>query len=264
VWHAGNFDPATKLGVSATAVRAQAVVTADPSVGQGGMYATSTELYFRDASANRKIWHENNFDPNTKQNAATAWNTGNFNPASYQPALGFTPVNKAGDSSIGSLTMASCTSSGAVTCSEWFRTNGSTGWYNNTWGGGIYMTDGTYVRVYGGVQFYSANHIVSAGNMYAADFIISSDKKLKKGIKPIKDALWIVERLRGVTFKYRASGKQAYGVIAQEVDDVLPTAVQENEAEGHLAVSYSQITAVLVEAVKELSMELAALRAKVA
>lgn len=157
VWHAGNFDPATKLGVSATAARASGVVTADPAMGQGGVFVTATEMYFRDGSANRKVWHENNFDPATKQNAATAWNTGNFNPASYQTALGFTPVNKAGDSGIGGLTMSSCTSSGAVTTSEWFRTNGAQGWYNNTYGGGIYMADSTYVRTYGDKHFWAVN-----------------------------------------------------------------------------------------------------------
>jgi hypothetical protein len=39
---------------------------------------------------------------------------------------------------------------------SWFRSNGSTGWYNQTYGGGIYMEDSTYVRVYGSKRFYAS------------------------------------------------------------------------------------------------------------
>lgn len=40
--------------------------------------------------------------------------------------------------------------------SNWFRSTGSTGWYSQTYGGGIYMTDTTYVRVYNGKRFYAS------------------------------------------------------------------------------------------------------------
>lgn len=208
VWHTGNFDPATKLGVSATAVRSQAVVTADPSVGQGGLYVTSTDLIFRDASANRTVWHNNNFDPATKQNAATAWNTGNFDPATKQNALGYTPVNKAGDSSIGALTGASFTASGAVTSSEWFRTNGAQGWYNNTYGIGIYAIDGSYVRTYGGAH------------MMAAGYQVSSMRHLKKKIKKVKrGALDRVLDWKIYDYELKKTpGKHQIGLMADEVD----------------------------------------------
>ena len=42
----------------------------------------------------------------------------------------------------------------SFSCSGWFRSNGSTGWYNGTYGGGIFMEDTTYVKVYGSKQFY--------------------------------------------------------------------------------------------------------------
>jgi hypothetical protein len=164
VWHAGNFDPSTKLGATATAARALAIGTTDPAAGQGGIFATNTDLIFRDATANRTVWHNANFNPATKQDASTAWNSGNFNPATKQDALGFSPVNKAGDTMSGGLTAPSLTSSGAVTTSEWFRTNGSQGWYNNTHGGGIYMTDATFVRT------YNSKHLLADGaRLYAYD-----------------------------------------------------------------------------------------------
>lgn len=55
-----------------------------------------------------------------------------------------------------SSTSTSPTFSTAYT-SNWFRSNGQTGWCSQTYGGGIYMTDSSYVRVYGGKRFYAAS-----------------------------------------------------------------------------------------------------------
>jgi hypothetical protein len=44
---------------------------------------------------------------------------------------------------------------------SWFRSNGATGWYNQTYGGGIYMEDSTFVRIYNGKRFYAAGGIQS-------------------------------------------------------------------------------------------------------
>lgn len=59
-----------------------------------------------------------------------------------------------------SSTSTSPTFSTAYT-SNWFRSNGQTGWYSQTYGGGIYMTDSSYVRVYGGKRFYAASGYLS-------------------------------------------------------------------------------------------------------
>jgi len=42
---------------------------------------------------------------------------------------------------------------GAISCNNWFRSAGDTGWYNSTYQGGIYMIDSSWVRVYGGKNF---------------------------------------------------------------------------------------------------------------
>lgn len=57
--------------------------------------------------------------------------------------------------STSSSTSTSPTFSTAYT-SNWFRSTGSTGWYSQTYGGGIYMTDSTYVRVYNSKIFYAS------------------------------------------------------------------------------------------------------------
>lgn len=59
-----------------------------------------------------------------------------------------------------SSTSTSPTFSTAYT-SNWFRSNGQTGWYSQTYGGGIYMADSSYVRVYGSKRFYAASGYLS-------------------------------------------------------------------------------------------------------
>lgn len=47
----------------------------------------------------------------------------------------------------------------SVYTSNWFRSTGQTGWYNETYGGGIFMSDATWIRTYGGKKFYCSNEI---------------------------------------------------------------------------------------------------------
>lgn len=57
------------------------------------------------------------------------------------------------------------TASGAVYASNWFRSYGVSGWYNETYGGGIYMEDTTWVRVYNGKNFYVPGSQLIAGGL---------------------------------------------------------------------------------------------------
>lgn len=84
----------------------------------------------------------------------------------------------------------------------------------------------------------------------------SSDKRLKDNIQPIEDALGKVEAMGGYSFDWNDK-QEVYeghdvGVIAQEVQAVLPELVETRNS-GFLAVKYEKLTAVLIEAVKELS-----------
>ena len=79
-----------------------------------------------------------------------------------------------------------------------------------------------------------------------------SDERLKSNIETIQGGLDKVEQLRGVT--YIRDERDNIGVIAQEVEKVLPEIVLTADDEmGTKSVDYSRITAVLIEAVKELS-----------
>ena len=76
-----------------------------------------------------------------------------------------------------------------------------------------------------------------------------SDERLKENIKTIPNALETVKRLRGVTFDRKDFGTKGIGVIAQEIEQVLPEVVVNAE---YKSVSYGNIVGLLIEAIKEL------------
>ena len=76
-----------------------------------------------------------------------------------------------------------------MSCSNWFRSNGATGWLNATYGGGIYQDDSTYVKVYGNKAFKVTSTasdsintdggIKASGSITAPNFICSTDSLMK-------------------------------------------------------------------------------------
>jgi len=94
----------------------------------------------------------------------------------------------------------------------------------------------------------------STGLLTSTDYNSSSDKRLKKSIKTVGSALEKVEALRGVTFTWKDSNTPAIGMIAQEVQEVLPEVVTTDD-DGYLGIKYTNVIGVLVEAIKELKAE---------
>lgn len=99
---------------------------------------------------------------------------------------------------------------------------------------------------------------VITGVCTATDFNSTSDINKKENIVEISDALEKVEAIRGVTFDWKDGTGKSGGIIAQEVQAVLPEIVKEGE---HLTVNYNGLTGLLIEAVKELSARVAELEA---
>lgn len=95
------------------------------------------------------------------------------------------------------------------------------------------------------------------GDVIAASTTVSSDSKLKENIKNIEGALDIVKALNGVNFEWKKDGSKSSGVIAQDVQKVMPHLVKEvkdiSSDETHLSVNYDALIGVLIEAIKELS-----------
>ena len=101
---------------------------------------------------------------------------------------------------------------------------------------------------------------ISCGNITSSGTVTAnSDAKLKKNVATVSNALDKVNLLRGVEFDYIADDKHSIGVIAQEVEAVLPDLVEGDETK---SVAYGNLTAVLIEAVKELTAEVNTLKAE--
>lgn len=88
------------------------------------------------------------------------------------------------------------------------------------------------------------------GELNATSFNSLSDISFKKEIKPIKDALGTVEKLSGVEFLWTLDSRKSAGVIAQQIETIIPHAISEND--GTKSVNYNIIIAYLIEAIKEL------------
>ena len=95
------------------------------------------------------------------------------------------------------------------------------------------------------------------GVVTAPNFVSSSDARLKSDVETIAGALALVSALRGVRFTM--DGSRQIGVIAQEIEPVLPEVVQADAESDQLSVAYGNITGLLIEAVKELTARVAAL-----
>ena len=86
---------------------------------------------------------------------------------------------------------------------------------------------------------------------------VSSDLRLKQNIQTLENSLAKITQLRGVSFNWQDPAKGVdpqIGVIAQEVEQVLPELVSTDEA-GYKSVAYGKFVSVLLEAVKELQKE---------
>jgi hypothetical protein len=109
----------------------------------------------------------------------------------------------------------------------------------------------------------AGGNITSGGTITASgDVIAYSDARLKTNVQTIVDPIGSVQSLRGVTYERIDSGKKSLGVIAQEVQAVLPELVVEAE-DGTLGVAYGNMVGVLIEAIKEQQKQIDALREQV-
>lgn len=121
----------------------------------------------------------------------------------------------------------------------------------------------------------TGNAIVN-GTLYCYNDVVAywtgSDERYKTNKQVISNALAKLDGFNGYEFVYgdkapkHLHGKSAYGVIAQEIEKVLPHAVGNRESDGsggnYKGVAYEQLLGVLIQAVKELKAEVATLKAK--
>ena len=104
--------------------------------------------------------------------------------------------------------------------------------------------------VVGSAVTANSSGIVITGVTTATDFNSTSDERLKENITTVENAVEVNNQLRGVRFEWKRDGRPSYGVIAQELEQVLPELVSDTDPK---TVNYNGIIGVLIEAVKELS-----------
>lgn len=107
----------------------------------------------------------------------------------------------------------------------------------------------------------SSGNFIAEGNITA--YGSASDIRIKENIEVISDSVKKVKSLRGVTFNYKKDGKKSTGLVAQELQKVLPEAVYETkdsaeDGEDILAIRYGNVVGLLVEAIKEQQTQLTA------
>lgn len=93
------------------------------------------------------------------------------------------------------------------------------------------------------------------GNITAAAFLYSSDRRLKKDVRTFEKPLETIQQLHGVRFNWKKDGSPDVGFIAQEVEAVVPELVNTYKGaagDKTKAVKYGNIVAITVEAIKDL------------
>ena len=98
-----------------------------------------------------------------------------------------------------------------------------------------------------------------SGNFTATGNVTAfSDERLKENVETIEGALDKVSQMRGVM--YDKDGERGTGVIAQEMQQVMPEVVIGNGRGDYLSVAYGNIVGVLIESIKELKAEIEELK----
>ena len=130
--------------------------------------------------------------------------------------------------------------------------------------GALHNTDGTVDTVIHALDSTDANNYFwrfTNGGAFISpgDVTAFSDITLKKDVETISDALDKVSALRGVGFTRIDTEAKSIGVIAQEVEKIIPEVVH-TDASGIKSVAYGNLVGLLIEAVKELKSEVESLK----
>ena len=121
--------------------------------------------------------------------------------------------------------------------------------------GDWYIRNGTTAEFF----FNDNGDFHADGNIFAYSTSTGSDIKLKDNVETIPNALEKLDAITGCTWDWKHNNKEGAGVIAQDLEKVLPSAVSEtkdlNSEDTFKTVEYNQVVGLLVQAVKELKAE---------
>ena len=263
-------------GANTYGVRVDSARTADiaSSVGTLSSLSVSGALNAYSISGNSNVAGTGNasYHPSGVYSTGTNWLYGNV----------FLNGNDIGDTS------STVTGAGQIYANGWFRSWGDSGWYNQSYGGGIWMTDTSFVRIYNGKIFYAEGGIWSIdtgtasttgfqyllrGTLYGNYAPFTSMREAKRNIETIPNSGLLIDQLNPVTFQEKITDtddeistawKDAdleYGFIADEVAQVGTGHLAQYESmdDGTLKPvgwSFHGVVSVLVAEVKDLRKRL--------
>jgi len=176
---------------------------------------------------------------------------------------GLTNTNLSGTASISNINLANSTISGvalgsnlnALTFTDYLTSSGT---YTGATARTVSVA-GTSINTANKLVARDASGDFTAGSITATQFTATSDIILKENVITIENALEKVLSLRGVEYDRIDSGDHQIGVIAQEVEKIIPEVVYGDEIK---SVAYANIVALLIEAIKEQQKEINELKKK--
>ena len=99
--------------------------------------------------------------------------------------------------------------------------------------------------------YYNPN----TGTLNATEFNTLSDATLKENVAPIANSFELLDMINTVEFNWKDSGQKSYGVLAQQLEKIMPELVRTNE-HGIKSVSYIPLIALLIDTVKQLKKQI--------
>jgi len=97
----------------------------------------------------------------------------------------------------------------------------------------------------------------TTGRLKANSVVTYSSRQLKTNIEDIKDPINKIMSLRGVSYNWKDSGQPDIGLVAEEVKNIIPEVV--HDSKDYMALDYSRLTSILIEAVKAQQSQILAL-----
>jgi hypothetical protein len=246
-WLMATNDGVTMAPYNPSSLNVNSAVTATTATNANKLLLASAGVYstFNWAGqSGQPSWLWGGNDPNNMY----VYNPSNFHVAVADSAVsapGYLPLSGgiiSGNLQVtGTTTTAAINASAAITVtSEWFRSNGNNGWYSNSYGGGIYMTDSSWLRLYNNVGLLTGGQVqagslqingngVFTGTVTCSDFTITSDVRIKSDIERLSgnirrrflDTVW--------GYLYVKDGRKEMGLLAQELEQEFGIVVRETE-----------------------------------
>ena len=269
----------------ATAAAKAAITATGPVVATAGVISMPAATTSVSGYLSTTDW--NTFNGKQAALGFTPYNA--TNPSGYTANLGTVTsvtatgpvVSSGGTTPVISMPAATTSVSGYLAAADWNTFNGkqaALGFtpYNATNPAGYIVassnTSGTHTGPVSTVSAVATGALTVTGAITATGEVTAyySDVNLKKDIVEITDPIAKVMSLRGVTFRPNQTAldlgiidKEEVGVIAQEVEAVLPQLVVPSAFKGFKTVKYDKLTALLLEAVKAQQLQIDALRAEI-